>query len=255
MSVTITDINPVAIDPKNPEQVPSIRMISLKNATQKEAEELYPIFNSMAQEYDLRDYCIKTIHGQTIPNFFKGKKIPNITLFVIFLNNYFYSISYQNNEEVIVGRIAFHDERDPFPEEIYKLAPYEEHYRSTGLIDLYLNDKGGIQEKHHIDETLIKVDKKRKKYFLCDQKHGLEGSSGGGCFYIESDEIEQWEPTDGPSEGKYLLVMAQKLIDELRRIKGIEYILDFSIFDIIPEINLETNVKSKRRPATKLGNK
>lgn len=167
----------------------------------------------------------------------------DLTMWVVSSANRYYTIV-NDSGTLFLSRLAYHDDRDPYPKEFWKTYPYREDYRKE--------DEENGYDKNLIDEFWAIINIENKTYSLGSHRHVLCGGSGHGSIgRITPEKVNSWKPKEGEDEIKAILMVAQATIDELRVIEGIEVItaLDFGLLDIIPSPD---GFKEKRkRPSPK----
>ncbi len=163
----------------------------------------------------------------------------DVTIYVISSANHYYTF-FIKDDSLYLSRLSYHDERDPYPEDLWEIYPYSKKYRRKD------EEKG--YDKNLIDEFWAIIDIENKTYSLGSHRHVLCGGSGHGAITrITPEVVGAWEPKEGEDEVKAILMIAKTTIEELKEIEGIETILDFKILDIIPGPNPSSMKKVPKR--------
>ena len=173
------------------------------------------------------------------------------TVYVISLGYSYYTIS-SNEVGIFVNRRTYHDSHNPFLDADY-WKPIRRRFHPSGN-----------EDKLHIDDLTVILDLEHQSYIIEQHKHGLYPSTFFG-LYTNSKAVEKFingtKPlgpdctpedeakimgSDNPTfemlgmevkdnnEIPDLLTMARDLIEELRKVEGIEEALDLEAFNIIP---------------------
>ena len=181
----------------------------------------------------------------------KDRKVTDRTVYVISLGYSYYTIS-SDAKCVYVNRRTYHDSHNPFMDADY-WKPISRRLFAYGN-----------EDKLHIDDLAVILDLEHQSYSIEQHKHGLLPSTFF-ALHTNSKKVEKFinstEPV-GPDctpeeEAKImnaadpifemitmkvkdnnaipdLLTMARDLVEELKKVEGIEEVLDLSAFDIIP---------------------
>lgn len=146
----------------------------------------------------------------------KDTEIPNKVIYCLHSNGSYYSI-HPNENKLFVNKRTIYDENNPCPSET-----------SFAQSD---DDISEFDKKFHIDDKTILIDKTENYYTIVHLKHGLFHKS---TFFGKAYNSQVKDFKRMLSNKKYLLKIAQKLIEDIKKIDNIETILDINTFEIIP---------------------
>ena len=147
------------------------------------------------------------------------------TIYIFNCNNSYYTLSSSGGKTVITKRTI-----------------YDEKYPHTTQTRWYKEDDdiSEYDKKFHIDDKMVLIDTLEKYFIVANKKHGLyHGSTFYNKWYNSKPYLYlPWE--------KYkddFLILAKELIEEIKKFKNVESMIDLTALDIIPKHNIKILTK------------
>lgn len=154
------------------------------------------------------------------------KDIPNKIIYCFCSNNCYYSI-HSNESRLFINQRTIYDKNNL-------------HTIETSL-DQDDNEISEFDKSFHIDDRTIVIDKIEDYYAIANLKHGLFHKS---TFYgkVYKSKVKNFKRM--LLNKNDLLVIAQQLIEDIKKIDNIETLIDINIFEIIPKPDIKTLTKN-----------
>lgn len=155
----------------------------------------------------------------------RTRDIPNKIIYYFSYNNCYYSI-HSDDSRLFINKRTIYDKNNPHTIETFW--------------DQNDNDISEFDKKFHIDDKTIIIDKIEDYYAIANIKHGLFHKS---TFYGKSYNSKVKYFKRMLLNKNDLLLLAQQLIEDIKKIENIETLIDINIFEIIPKPDIKTLTK------------
>lgn len=154
------------------------------------------------------------------------RDIPNKRIYIFSYNNCYYSI-HSDDSRLFINKRTFYDKNNPHTNETF-----------WNQID---NDISEFDKNFHIDDKTIIINKVEDYYAISNIKHGLFHKS---TFYGKAYNSKVKNFKRMLLNKNDLLLLAEHLIEDIKRIENIETLIDINVFEIIPKPDIKILTKS-----------
>ena len=144
------------------------------------------------------------------------------TIYVIYSNNAYYTLS-SKGEKIVITKRTFYDENNPHTNQT---KWYKEDDEETSEYD----------KKFHVDDKMVYIDTLDKYFAIQNQKHGLYH---GSTFYLKWYNSKPYPFRPWEKYKDDLFALANELIEEIKMFENVETLVNLDELGIIPKPNIQ----------------